>query len=61
MKIQGHSSSESPLEYNKNQVPSCNQGWLWPSWPTRVLRILCSLILVLEGKAGEDIYLSHQI
>ena len=30
-KVQAHSSSESPLEYNQDQVSLTNQGWLWLS------------------------------
>ena len=30
MKVQAHSSSEPPLEYNQDQMPFTNQGSLWP-------------------------------
>ena len=28
--VQTHSSSEPPQEYNEDQMPLMNQGWLWP-------------------------------
>ena len=31
MKVQTHSVSQSPMEYNENQMPLVNKGWLWPS------------------------------
>ena len=31
MKVQTHSVSQSPMEYNENQMPLMNKGWLWPS------------------------------
>ena len=29
MKVQTHSLSETSLEYNQDQAPLMNQGWLW--------------------------------
>ena len=35
MNVQAHSSLQPPLEYNQDQEPLMNQGFLWPfytSW-----------------------------
>ena len=38
MKIEAHSSSEPPVEYNQDQAPLRNQDWSWPFYLTWKLR-----------------------
>ena len=52
-KVPAHSSLEPPLEYNQDQMPAENQGSLWTF--LGVMEILCSFILVLEGKTSKEI------
>ena len=55
MKVRDHSSLEPPLEYNQGQTPLMNQGSLTFLTILRVIEILCSFRLVLEGKTGKKI------
>ena len=55
MKVQVHSSSEPPLEYNQVQTCLRNQAQLWPSLPTCELQDFYSFRTVLEGKLGKEI------
>ena len=51
-----HGSSRSLLEYNQDPTFLTNQGWLWPLQSTwNIKAILCSVRLVLEGKADKEI------
>ena len=51
MKGQAHNSLEPPLEYNQHQATTI----------LRVIEILCSLRLVLKGKAGKEIPKSSRL
>ena len=51
MKGQAHNSLEPPLEYNQHQTTTI----------LRVIEILCSLRLVLKGKAGKEIPKSSRL
>ena len=53
-KVQGHSSLESPLECNPDQMPSTNQSLLWPFYVLTIFEVteICSFGLVLEEKTG---------
>ena len=55
MKVEIHSSLETPLEYNQDKTPSCIKVRYNPSTILGVMEILCSLRLVLEGKTGKEI------
>ena len=58
MKVQAHSSLESPLEYSQCQTPLMNEGsltFLTILVVTGVTEILCSFRLVLEGETGKEI------
>ena len=56
MKVQVHSSSGTPLMYN--QESSLIMTFLTKARDTG---ILCSLILILERKAGEQILVSSRL
>ena len=59
-KVQGRSSLEPPLEFNQDQIPLTNQGFLWPSQPFWELqKYHAAPNKHLEGKQV-TIYLSHQ-
>ena len=55
MKVEIHSSLETPLEYNQDKTPSCTKVRYNLSTILGVMEILCSLRLVLEGKTGKEI------
>ena len=56
MKVQAHSSLEPPLEYNQDQMPLKNQRFIMTFLTIlRVIKILSSFRLVLEGKTGKEI------
>ena len=55
MKVEIHSSLETPLEYNQDKTPSCIKVRYNLSTILGVTEILCSLRLVLEGKTGKEI------
>ena len=52
MKVQAHSSLESPLEYNQDQTLLTNLENKNSIFG--VTEILCSFTLVLEEKAGKE-------
>ena len=55
MKVQAHSSPESPQEYNQDQMFLTNQSWLWPIANWEVTWIWCSFGLVIKGNKGKEI------
>ena len=56
MNVQAHSSLEPSQKYNQDQMPLMNQGFVMTFLTIlRVMEILCSFGLVLEGKTGKGI------
>ena len=55
MKVLGHSSLESPPEYNQEQMHLMNQGFVMTFLIISRVMEICSFRLVLEGKTGKEI------
>ena len=61
MKVQAHSSLETPLEYNQDQTSLMSQGSLNFLITLGVMEILYSFIFFLEGKTCKEIPRSSKL
>ena len=65
MKVQAHSFSEPPMEYNHNLIPLTNQGYdlldQFESYEVMLYYVILCNFIVLEGKAGKEIPQSSRL